>query len=297
ERVTSNPNGWPYWWAFVIGLLQAQWTFTGYDASASVSEETVDPRRRAPWGILMAVLVSSVVGYLLLIALTLSIKDIGSVLNAKDASGNSVPAVIAILQSSLGQRAGAVFSGLAAMAMWFCGLAAVTWNSRQIYAFSRDQGLPASGLWMRVSRKHKTPAAAIWLCVIAAFAASIYSGAYAVVTSIGVLGLYLSYIIPVYLSWKLNKTGCAVEKGPWHLGRFGPAINFVAMLWVLFISVVLSVPDNLRPGKTIVGLLAILGIWYAVRERRRFAGPAWAAEKALASQAEAAIGTTRIEPE
>ena len=53
--ITSNPAGWPYWWAFVVGLLQAQWTFTGYDASASVSEETVDPRRRVPWGIVMAV--------------------------------------------------------------------------------------------------------------------------------------------------------------------------------------------------------------------------------------------------
>ena len=69
-RVTTNTNGWPYWWAFVVGLLQAQWTFTGYDASASVSEETVDPRRRVPWGIVMAVVVSSVMGYLLLIALT-----------------------------------------------------------------------------------------------------------------------------------------------------------------------------------------------------------------------------------
>ena len=53
-RITSNPNGWPYWWAFIIGLLQAQWTFTGYDASASVSEETVNPGRRAPWGMVMS---------------------------------------------------------------------------------------------------------------------------------------------------------------------------------------------------------------------------------------------------
>ena len=65
--ITSNPDGWPYWWAFTVGLLQAQWTFTGYDASASVSEETLDPGRRVPWGIVMAVAVSSVVGYLLLI--------------------------------------------------------------------------------------------------------------------------------------------------------------------------------------------------------------------------------------
>src|SRR5207253_10938122 len=36
-RITNNTEGWPYWWAFIVGLLQAQWTFTGYDASASVS--------------------------------------------------------------------------------------------------------------------------------------------------------------------------------------------------------------------------------------------------------------------
>src|SRR6266850_3395456 len=102
ERITSNSQGWPYWWAFVVGLLQAQWTFTGYDASASVSEETVDPRRRVPWGIVMAVVVSSVVGYLLLVALTLAIRDIPGVLNARDASGHEIPAVIAILTAALG---------------------------------------------------------------------------------------------------------------------------------------------------------------------------------------------------
>jgi amino acid transporter len=87
-RMTSNTEGWPYWWAFAIGLLQAQWTFTGYDASASVSEETVDPRRRVAWGIVLAVAVSAIVGYVLLIALTLAITDIPSVLSARDARGH-----------------------------------------------------------------------------------------------------------------------------------------------------------------------------------------------------------------
>src|SRR5262249_33461723 len=187
-RVTYNSEGWPYWWAFIVGLLQAQWTFTGYDASASVSEETVDPRRRVPWRIVMAVAVSSGVGYLLLLALTLAIRDIPDVLNARDAAGNDVPAVIAILITALGRRAGAVFVGLAAMAMWFCGLSAVTWTSRVIFAFARDQGLPASRWWMRVSRTHLTPAPAIWLSVAIAFLATIGSGTYAAVTSISVIG-------------------------------------------------------------------------------------------------------------
>jgi amino acid transporter len=277
-RVTSNPEGWPYWWAFIIGLLQAMWTFTGYDASASVSEETVDPRRRAPWGMVMAVVVSSLVGYLLLIALTLTIRDIPSVLNAKDASGNDAPAVIAILIGALGERAGTLFSALAAMAMWFCGLSAVTWSSRVIWAFARDDGLPGSRIWRRVSRKHLTPAPAIWLCAIAAFLAAIYSGAYAVVTSISTIGLYISYIIPVLLFVYLRARGGALTRGPWNLGRFSGVINVIAILWVIFLSIILSLPDRMRAGKSIVAVTILLALWYGLSERRRFKGPAWDAK-------------------
>ena len=270
-RVTSNTEGWSYSWAFVIGLLQAMWTYTGYDASASVSEETIDPRRRAPWGMVMAVAVSSVVGYLLLIALTLAIKDIPSALNAKDASGNDVPAVIAILIAALGERAGTLFSALTAMAMWFCGLSAVTWSSRVIWAFARDEGLPLSRLWKQVSHQHGTPVNAIWLCVIAAFLGAVYSGAYAVVTSISTIGLYLSYILPVYLHLRVG----GVERGPWHLGRFSRVVNLIAVLWVIFLCVVLSIPDHQRTGKSIAGVTLALALWYWLSERHRFEGPQW----------------------
>jgi len=282
-RITSNTEGWPYWWAFVVGLLQAQWTYTGYDASASVSEETVDPRRRVPWGIVMAVVVSSVVGYALLVALTLAIRDIPSVLNARDASGNDIPAVIAILTTALGETAGGVFTGLAAMAMWFCGLSAVTWSSRVIYAFARDNGLPASAAWRRVSEKHLTPAPAIWLCVAIAFLATVSSGTYVVVTSISVIGLYFSYIIPVYLGWRSRGSAREAPRGPWHLGRFGSAINLIAILWVAFITVILSVPDNMRAGRTIAIVTAMLAAWYVLGERHRFVGPAWTAQHAGAT--------------
>ena len=34
------------------------------------------------------------------------------------------------------------------------------------------------------------------------------------------------------------------------------------MLWVVFISTVLSIPDGMRTGKTIAGLTVLLGVWY-----------------------------------
>jgi hypothetical protein len=103
-----------------------------------------------------------------------------------------------------------------------------------------------------------------------------------VVTSISVIGLYFSYIIPVYLSWRARTRGNAVPRGPWHLGRFGPVVNVIAMLWVVFISVVLSIPDHMRAGKAIGGLTLLLGAWYLVSERHRFSGPVWASRDAAA---------------
>jgi len=267
----ANSNGAHFYaWAFLLGLLQAQWTFTGYDGSCHVSEETMDPRRRVPWGMINAIVVSAIAGYLLLMALTLSIHSIPAVLGATDAAGNKVPAVIAILEQSLGQSAGALVSMLAVMAMWFCGLATVTSNSRTVYAFARDEGMPLANLWKRVSPRHRTPAPAIWLSVVAAFVAALYSGAYSVVTSISTIGLYVSYIVPVYLGWRARRDGSWQERGPWHLGRYSSAVNLAALAWTIFICVMLVMPPNQLAGKTMLGATLVLSVWYAAGEGRRF---------------------------
>src|SRR5437773_12025437 len=147
-----------------------------------------------------------------------------------------------------------------------------------MHACPRDAEPPGSTLCRRVSRRHPTPAPSIWVSALAAFAATISSGTYAVVTSVSVIGLYFSYIIPVYLAWRLRGGPQEAARGPWHLGRFGSAINLIAMLWVVFIAVILSIPDGMRAGKTIAGLTVLLGVWYVIVERRRFRGPAWSAQ-------------------
>jgi hypothetical protein len=50
----------------------------------------------------------------------------------------------------------------------------------------------------------------------------------------------------------------------------------IAIIWVIFISVILSIPDDMRAGKTMLALTLLLGLWYLTHERRRFRGPAWA---------------------
>src|SRR5262249_5010001 len=101
------------------------------------------------------------------------------------------------------------------------------------------------------------------------------SEAYAVVTSLSTIGLYISYILPVWLVWRARRAGAQLERGPWHLGRYSSLINVVAILWVIFLCVVLSLPDQQRAGKTFAAFTALLGLWYLLRERHRFNGPLW----------------------
>src|SRR5947208_10334674 len=136
-----------------------------------MAEETADPRRHAPWGVVLSVAVSGVAGYVLLLALTAAIPSIPAVLNTKDAQGQQIPAVIAIMQSSLGARVGNAMAALASMAMWFCGLSAITSGSRTLCALARYGGTPFAPLLRWVSPRHGAPAAAIWAIVAAAMCA------------------------------------------------------------------------------------------------------------------------------
>jgi amino acid transporter len=268
----SSPIRGPYFWLFLLGMLQAQWTFTGYDAPAQVSEETVDPRRRAPWGIVMGVVVSALFGYFLVLGLTWVIPSLSGVLNAKDSAGNSLSAVLAIVLSTLGERAGRAVLLLAVAAMWFCGLSTITSGSRVIFALARDKGTPMAALLSRTNPKHRTPGAAIWLAAGLAFVALIYSGSVAVVTSISVVGCYLAS--PIYLGWR-SKSRWVDKRGPWHLGRWSNLINMVALGWTAFICTIMIMPPNARTGISMGVLILTLYLLHLLTRPHEMRKPSW----------------------
>src|SRR5437762_148106 len=60
-------------YVFLTGLLMAQYTITGYDASAHMSEETRQASLGAAWGLVMSVVVSVIFGFAILVAVTFAI--------------------------------------------------------------------------------------------------------------------------------------------------------------------------------------------------------------------------------
>lgn len=279
QAVNSNGRS-PYAWAFLLGMLQAQWTYTGFDASAHMAEETSDPRRAAPWGIVLSVAVAGVTGYALILALTMGIRSIPEVLGARDAGGNAIPAAIAILQTALGAKLGNTMAALASMAMWFCGLSCVTSASRALFSLARDNGMPYANLFRRVNPKHGTPGPAIWAIVAASLAAMAWTGVIPIVTSLSTVALYLAYIIPIVLGYRARKgPGDWTRMAVWRLGKWGPATNLTAIGYGTAACVILVMPPNQLAGQTLAGVIGLLLIVYLVGVRKRFSGPEWVAKE------------------
>ncbi len=262
----------PYAFSFMLGLLQAQWTYTGYDASAHMAEETYLARMNSAWGVFLSVAVSAVVGYVALLALTNSIPP-GKI---AETVGDPYP-VLYIVRNALRPFFANLIALIIAGAMWLCGLASITSMARVCFAFSRDRGLPGSNLLSQVSRKWGTPVNAIIVTSLMVVVVTFYSATYAVVTSMSTTALYLAYIIPVFLNYR-NKRRQHGEfttqvLAPWSLGRFGPAINLVSIVWVVFITVLFSIPPNELAGLTMVGLGVILFLYWQLSQKHHFQGP------------------------
>lgn len=255
-----------YAWGFALGLLQAAWTFTGYDASAHVTEETHDPTRNAPRAMVMSVLVSAVAGWLLLAVVTLAIQDLPAVVKADNP-------FVAVLGSALGPRLGTAMVLVAMGAMWFCGLASVTSNSRMLFAFARDGGVPGSRFLARVSPRWQSPHVAVWTCACAALLLAVWADAYSAVVALSTIALYASYALPIALGLRARRSGRWHTRGPWDLGPWSLPVNVVALAWVAVSMALFVLPPNQLAGWTFLGCTGLLTAWWLGWQKARFRPP------------------------
>ena len=284
-------------YVILIGFLNAQYTLTGYDASAHMSEETHDAHTSAPRGIVFSVVISVIMGFILLTAMNVGITP-DKVFPAADGTANGAAGYqhaldsaatlsnagppITIWIDAVGQTGGLIVLLLVIGAQFYCGMSSVTANSRMIYAFSRDGAVPFSSFWHRINPRTRTPTNSIWLAAVGAFILALpylYSSvAYAAVTSIAVIGLYVAYVAPVFLR---VRAGSKFQEGPWTLGRWSRPIGITATIWVIFISILFMLPQaqpiNINTfNYTPVVFLIVLGgaaLWWVVSAKNWFHGP------------------------
>ena len=246
---TSGPGFWFY--VLPLGFLLTQYTITGYDASAHLSEETNSAANSAAKGIWRSIFYSAIGGWILLLAFLFAIQDP----TALSAGGGGVQI---IFDQALTPKMSGLVLLIATTGQLFCTTACLTSASRMLFAFSRDGAVPGAKYWCKLNAS-KTPVFAViavtvcgliltlpalWKVNIGTAADPVYSvTAFFAVVSIGVLGLYLAFAIPIYYRWKL---GDQFKQGSWNLGTKWKWMAPLAVGEILITSVYFILP--LYPG-------------------------------------------------
>ena len=260
----------------LIGLLLAQYTFTGYDASAHMTEETHNAAVAGPRGIVWSIVVSLIAGWILLIAVTGAIQDY-------EAERTAVTPGAQVFLDAVGHNGGLFLLFIIVGAQFYCGMSSVTANSRMIYAFSRDGAVPGSQFWHRINPRTRTPTNSIIFATVGAWLLGLpylwSPVAYAAVTSIAVIGLYIAYGMPILLRLL---AGEKFQRGPWHLRQWSYVVGWIAVVWIAFIAILFILPQA-APGNTLttfnyaivaVGVVVLYsgGYWF-LSAKNWFKGP------------------------
>jgi amino acid transporter len=296
ERFNRSGFGGHMYWFYVLplGFLLTQYTITGFDSCAHISEETHGAATTAAKGLWRSIFYSAIFGWILLLALTFAATKVNAINKLGD-SGQYFS--IAILQTALSSAWVKLVLIISTVGQIFCGAACLTSASRMCYAFSRDGAIPGSRIWSRVNER-RTPFNAVILMAVLAAVITVPAyfpskNAFGVVTpvaflavvSIAVIGLYVAYAIPIYLRWRM---GDEFKPGPWTNGRKYKWMNPFATIWVGIITVIFVLPTvpggvpwrsefdwtlvNYAPIVT-GGLLVAVGVWWLVSARHTFEGP------------------------
>jgi amino acid transporter len=277
----------PFFWLYVLplGFILTMYTQTGYDASAHTAEETRGAAKAAAQGVWRSVFYSAIAGWALLLALLFAATHVAAI---NKLGGGAIPLVNESLTAWSAKFVLIIFT----VGQLFCGAAGLTSCSRTWYAFSRDRGMPGWWLFRRLTTK-RVPLYAVLASSVAALLITIpaYFGnkqgipwAYFAITAICTVGLYLAYILPVYLRLRM---GDKFNAGPWTLGKRYKLVNILAIAFVALVVYALDGPTsvagapwnsgftwtafNYSPLVLLVGL--IVGIWWWVDAKNRYHGP------------------------
>ena len=208
-----------------------------------------------------------------------------------DAVNDGAGTVFSIFESALDSWAAKLVILIATVGQLFCGAAGLTSASRTWYAFSRDRGMPGWAIFRRVNRDRVPFNAVIAVSVFSrssrsrrCSARTTIPFAFFALTGICTVGLYLAYIIPVYL--RLRK-GDEFEPGPWTLGSRYRVVNILAIIFVILVVYSLNLPYtpaglpwndgfdtsvvNYTPLAIVIPL--IFGVWYLISAKDKYQGP------------------------
>ncbi len=226
--------GFGYFGAFAAALFMSLFVIYGFDTAGTLGEETKDPQRNAPRGVLWSIGLSFIAGLLFLGGTILAIQN-QTKIEGIAAGANATQALPTIIKDALGNFWGDVYLWVVFVAICVCTLAIQSATIRLMFSMGRDGRLPFGKVWGTVNPTFRTP---MWAGIAVAVLSAIPLLALINLTSaisiivIGATGLiYTSYFLNNIASLGARLKGWPHEKAPFSLGRWGMLINVLALVY------------------------------------------------------------------
>jgi len=240
----------PYWPGFLMSSLMAAWTIFGFEASSDLSEETLNVKRVTPRSIISSVIATVLLGAFFIGIITLAIPDLASVTAAADP-------VSTIVASHLGDTVTKIFLVFVLTAMFAASMLGITTASRILFAVARDKRVAGSSSLAKVS-SHGVPSGGVWIVAFIEIVSILLAKDLADLYAAPVVLLSLAYLITVISfivgSKKLPATN-NFSLGNWHW-----PVVILAVLWLVSLIGILTLPDEFHAVSVIAGGVLALGV-------------------------------------
>ncbi|PBK71303.1 amino acid transporter [Armillaria solidipes] len=265
-----SASGWTPGWSFFIGLLPVTYTYAAIGMIASMAEELHNPTVDLPRAMVWSIPLGFLQGVLFLLPILFTLPDVATLLSV--ASGQPIGVMFTLIMGSKGGGFGMWFI-IFGVAM-FCAVSISSAASRATWAFARDKAIPLHTFFARVSsEKHGPVNAFLLVTVVQLLLGLIYLGstaAFNAFVGVAVMCLQASYSMPVLISLVNGRDN--VKDSPYSLGRWGWAINSIAVLWTMFEMVLFSMPAVVPVTRVsmnyasvvFVGFATISAVWYII---------------------------------
>ncbi|KAM0303998.1 hypothetical protein ACHAPM_003576 [Fusarium culmorum] len=264
-----NQTGWSDGVVWFLGLVQAAYGLTAYDSVIHMVEEIPAPRRNGPRTMVMAIVMGAISGFIFLVAVLFCIQDLDTTLDPP----SGFP-FIEVVQNIVGLKGAAALIALFIFNGFGQGISIVTSSSRLTWSFARDGGLPFGDYFSYVDPYWEVPARSLILQgVVINLVGLLYlfsSTTLDAILSVSTIALTISYAIPIAVLMIVGRDKLP-SGGEFGLGRFGPVLNTISIIYTVITTVFFFFPGSPNPAIAdmnfaiaVFGILLIisLGFWF-----------------------------------
>ncbi|KAI5457651.1 amino acid/polyamine transporter I [Mariannaea sp. PMI_226] len=279
-----NSSGWKSdGVSWLVGMQSAVYPFLGYDAACHLAEELPHASRNVPLAMVGSVVVNGVMGFVYCIILLYSTGSLETLL----ATPTGFPFVQIFLDATKSQAGATVMSLVSILIATAATVAGVTSTSRTFWAFARDKATPAHEYFSHVNPKLQVPVRAVGLVMILqVLLGLIYLGnatAFNAVLSMAIIGLYLSYFLPIfYMTFFGRRKLRREDYGSFTMPRaVGVAASVIAMVWMIVVIIFSTfplgmpvTPQNMNYSSVVLAGWALFGaVYYYTVGKHKFQVP------------------------